>query len=182
MRAFISLELPEETKDRIQLIQKKVLFSKEKLRVVSPSQLHITLVFLPDLKKPEVQTVCKILNTVVENRQPIQIDCGNLSGFPSDEKAGIIVLKVSGETKKMQALSKSIRRGLDRYRIEYDHKPFVPHITLARSRIRLNLTQVRSLAEIMFSLSALAKVSLYKSELTRNGPVYTQLHTTILKA
>ena len=179
MRSFISFELPLQAKKGVLRLQQEVAKFKLPLRFTSPKLAHITLAFFADLKKPEIALVGNVLEEIVKERQPIEASLGKIGCFPSIERAHMVYIEVAGDTKKIEAAAKRIRKGLEREQIDFDHKPFLPHITLARSRKVFDATELLPIHLLEPFPFILNKITLNKSELTRQGPVYTVLKTAL---
>ena len=72
----------------------------------------------------------------------------------------------------LDALAEQVRSKLDEAGIPFDHRPFYPHITLARKPVvpeRVDLEEITVPPAVM----TVREVCLYKSEHGENGMEYT---------
>ena len=119
MRYFLAIPLPEEIKKELHAIN--AFLSKFKdLRLVSPDNMHLTLLFLGengDLKK--IDKLKKI------NFDSFNLKTKKVSVFPSDGKIKLVWIELE-ESKKLLRLQQKIS---ELFNITANYKP---HITLAR--------------------------------------------------
>lgn len=175
MRAFIALELPEETKTEINKIQRDLKKVGVLARWVKPEISHLTLAFLGSITPNKVEPIGKILDEAGSQVRPINLKLTKIGCFPSPTKARIIFIDLGGEIGKLNALVIKIRKRLKKEKIYFDKKPFVNHVTLGRIRKKQNLTKLVGKSKVKKITFVASKVSLTKSTLTQSGPIYTQL-------
>ena len=60
MRAFIAAEIPPAIQETFALIQKKLHYSGAIIKWVKPSDIHLTLRFLGEVKEDKIGELCKI--------------------------------------------------------------------------------------------------------------------------
>jgi 2'-5' RNA ligase len=174
MRAFINFNLDLSTKEQIALFQQKLMQRGIKLRWSDPRQMHITLAFFEDIKGEEIEKVQEILKEEAMLRGKIVLQTGKLGGYPRKERAHILVLNVEGEVKKIKSLVKRLRRNLEREKINFDHKPFDPHITIGRTRTPLYIPTIKM--PKMASTFEVEDLDFTKSEFTNGGSIYSLLY------
>jgi len=164
MRYFLAIPLPEEIKKELHAIN--AFLSKFKdLRLVSPDNMHLTLLFLGengDLKK--IDKLKKI------NFDSFNLKTKKVSVFPSDGKIKLVWIELE-ESKKLLRLQQKIS---ELFNITANYKP---HITLARIKKIDKGTKQKLIGEIdkfeSLKLNIPVKnFKLYGSELTVLGPVH----------
>src|SRR3989344_893228 len=107
LRCFISLNFPEEIIDKIISIQKQI--KNDKLfswKSTEPSNVHLTLKFLGEIDRNEVNEVMKRLNEINFNK--INASFGNIGVF-SKQDIKIVWIKLNG----VEELQKEIDIRLD---------------------------------------------------------------------
>jgi len=107
MRAFISLELPEEIKKEIALIQQELRAHFPQARLVNPQIAHLTLAFFDSITPNKIEMVKKILEKIVY--APIKLKFYRLGCFPNIKKPRIIYLELKGDLDRLDHLVKNIR-------------------------------------------------------------------------
>lgn len=175
MRAFIALELPEETKKEINKIQQDLKEAGVQARWIKPKLSHLTLAFLGSITPDKIKPIEKILDKVASQIKPIQLHLLKIDCFPSSSRARIIFVDLGGELGKLNALSLKIRKRLKKEKIYFDKKPFVSHATLGRIKKRQDLTQLIRKIKVKKMKFVASEVSLNKSTLTETGPIYQKL-------
>jgi len=182
MRIFIALELPEKIKKEISKTQNQLKTVGIKARLVKPEITHLTLVFLGETTPNKIEDIKKILKEASSQISPINLWSDNIDAFPSPAKAKIIYLSLKGEMGKLNALFLKIQKDLKKQKINFDQKPFVPHLTLGRLKKLQNLTWPLSKIKIPRRHFFTNKLFLIQSTLTSQGPIYKILHSFELKA
>jgi 2'-5' RNA ligase len=105
-----------------------------------------------------------------------------LSGFgcfPDRKSPRVIWIGVQ-KSRPLYNLKKDIDAELDNLGLTYDKKPFLPHLTIGRVKTPADLKP--AIFEVPdFSASfAASEIHLLKSDLFRDGPVYTDVFTCSL--
>jgi RNA 2',3'-cyclic 3'-phosphodiesterase len=113
------------------------------VRLAPRERWHLTVAFLGDVAPDRVPDALDALGKAVagwEARAPrVRLAGGGRFGRG---KFTIVWTGVGGEEASLTLLADSVRRQLKRARVPFDHKPFRPHLTLARPSGRLSPTEV----------------------------------------
>ncbi len=95
-------------------------------RVMQPRNLHMTLVFVGNATQGDVERMTAAARSV--RMQPITLRIDRCQYWRHNK-----ILWAGGEAPSgLQQLSEALRAALDGAAVRYDHKAFVPHITLLR--------------------------------------------------
>ena len=164
MRYFLAIPLPEEVKQKLHAFN--VSLSKFKgLRLVSPDNMHLTLLFLGNNGVGgRVEALKKI------KFSPFTLKTAKVSLFPEEGAFRLVWVDLK-KSKELEDLQKKVSSHFD---ITKDYRP---HITLARVR-RLDKSEKRKLSKLVedFNFPSLSievkNFKLYSSELTVLGPVH----------
>lgn len=176
MSAFIAVDIPDEVKGDYALVVMRLREFPSVTTWIDPRKAHLTLTFLGEIDDAQRAAVIACIDTLAVS--PFTITTEQIG--ISQQKGGRVVVwagvKCPEElTKAIADITKQLR-GIPAVR---KAKPFRANITLAR------FENVRSMDELE---QAIAKINLpqrswtvdalsvYQSELTNNGPVYTALH------
>lgn len=174
MRAFIALELPRGFADETAGMARQ-LSSVVKGRFSPRENYHLTLAFLGEIGEAQARGAIAALDTACEGILPVELRPEGLGHFgrPSDATLWLGV----APSQELIELCVRVRAELAAAGLSFDDKPFRPHITLAR-RARLPRGP---LPELVFPLPARAAcVTLFKSTLTQDGPIYKELYAVEL--
>lgn len=164
MRCFISIDIPERIKRKIQIVQEQLPeFLGKKTEA---ENLHLTLKFLGEINKEELEKVKKKLSDMKFEKFETQADS---IGFFSEDFIRIIWLHLTNCEKLQKYLDKELK---DLFEPE---KRFMSHLTIARVKnikdkkgFLEDLKKVK-MSEIKFVVD---KFRLKESILTSSGPEY----------
>ena len=163
MRVFIAIEIPGNVKDKLVEVQERLRPQLPEVRWEKREKLHITLVFLGDVKegrKSEVETrliasVQKGVGRWAQGRQvrgkPFKLHLKGLGVFPNERRPRVVWVgteekfphprRVAGEATKLiklkvgklEGLVESLKKSLEDAGFGFDKKPFYSHITIGRA-------------------------------------------------
>jgi len=188
MRAFIAIELPCAVKEYLGRFQNKLKTSASDIKWVNPENIHLTLKFLGEIEDKTTDEIKEILETVSCRRLAFYIRLSTLGAFPKINSPRIIwtgIDKGADETKEIAA---ELEERIAKIGIPKEDKPFSAHLTIGRTRSAFNR---ENLAKTLVALQGeiiqdniefrADKLTLFKSTLTPQGPVYTILKEANLK-
>ena len=134
------------------------------VRWLVPENLHVTLRFLGEIDGLRVTQINKLILTLKGTPVATTVSC--LDGFPQRRRARVVVARLVAAP-----LLETWTRKLAETLGEPD-KPFVPHVTLGRSRRGASIPDAPSLTGYGIMLSAPA---LYESVLGSAGANYRRV-------
>jgi 2'-5' RNA ligase len=176
VRAFLALEVAEDVKERIMELERKIKASGADVKLVEQENLHITMKFLGDVTADVVERVYEAMKTVREVK--FQLEVKGTGVFPNLRMIRVLWVGAGAGGDKVVSIfrqldSELVRKGFPRER------DFTPHITIGRVRSLRNKEDLLRVIEEyrgrIFGTIAIDKISLKKSELTPNGPIYSNL-------
>lgn len=177
MRCFIAIDLPEEVKNELSLIQKRL--PEAKMNLVATENLHLTLLFLGDLADFQVDQVKQSLKEIKFNKFKAYLN--GLGVFPNENL--IRVVWVALEPKELlRGLQNKISDKIKILGLKVDER-FESHVTLSRvkpiqdtPKFLSGMHQIQ-VKPIQFEVQGFA---LKKSTLTGQGPIYEDIWRTEL--
>jgi len=189
IRAFIAVELPREIKQRLDRLQNQLKAgSRAPVRWVDPDIIHLTLKFLGNIDAAITGKITAALQEAVRGIRPFQVEIGGLGVFPNPRRVQVIWIGLEGEVEKLGQLQRRIDSVLTPLGFKPESRSFTPHLTLARVRDRATPEQRQDLGRLVagtrLDSSGSLKVDslhLMKSQLTREGPIYTRIDTVALE-
>lgn len=170
MRTFIAVELPRGFADETAGMARQ-LSSAVKGRFSPRENYHLTLAFLGEIGEAQAHDAITALDAACAGTGPVELQSEGLGHFgrPNDATLWLGITP----TPELVGLCDRVRVELRAAGLSFDDKPFRPHITLAR-RARLPRGP---LPELAFPLPTRAAcVTLFKSTLTQDGPIYKELY------
>ncbi len=175
MRAFIALEPPDNFVEDV-VAMARILSAAVEGRFVPRQNYHVTLAFLGDIDETQTREVMDVMDEACARAAAVLMRPDGLGKFGRASDATLWLRLASGP--ELTDLAARLREALRSRGIEFDDKPFLPHITLAR-RAKLPKTP---LPELAFPLPCDAtRITLFKSTLCRDGAQYKPLYTVELQ-
>ncbi|MEI3376333.1 MAG: RNA 2',3'-cyclic phosphodiesterase [Coriobacteriales bacterium] len=175
MRAFIALEIPPELEDEIAALARE-LKASVKGRLVPRENYHLTLAFLGDAGERQLADAMRVLDEATARFGAIELKPNGLGKFGRAHDATLWL--GFEEDPALMELATFVRDGLETCGVDFDAKPFVPHLTIAR-RAALD---AGALPALPFPLPAhTSELALFKSTLTRDGAVYDVVYEVELE-
>lgn len=176
MRLFIAAELPPELIEALSETS-AALRGCVRGRYVAPDSFHITLAFLGDVPSARIADITQAINEACEGYGPFTLTLGELGSFGRSRAATIWQgFQVDDGRKQLEALAKDIREALTQSDIAFDAKSFLPHVTLMRAaKLDGGVLPCAAVAD-----GSVNTITLFRSDLSGNRPVYEALSTHII--
>ena len=189
IRSFIAIELPAELK--LELVQLEAqLKSGEQLGVkwVDPDGIHLTMKFLGNIAVDRVEGITRAMEEAVCGISPFQLKVKELGVFPNFKRVQVAWVGLTGEVDKLAQLQKRIESNLTPLGFAPESRPFAPHLTLARLRAQTSPDEKQRFGQLIANTTFEAAhtievdaISLMKSQLTREGAIYSQINSIRLE-
>ena len=173
MRVFVSIEISNyEVIDSIKKFQKIIEIDAKPTEL---KNLHFTLQFLGEVSEQTIDKIIQSLNTVEFSKFDISLK--GIGAFPKLKSPKIIWIGTDEKSGKMMTeLSKKVEKALEPLGFSSE-KPFKPHITVFRIKKKIGdiTKEMENHKNVSFGIQEITSIKLKKSELTLNGPVYSDL-------
>ncbi len=179
MRAFISVEVPKEVKDYLYELQKRIDGNDIKVKWVSKKNLHLTLKFMLNISEEDLEKVKDKLKEVKFSKFKLKL--GGLGSFPGDRRINVIWVGIKEDKELVKLQTKVDEVLVDIFPSEQN---FSSHLTLGRVKAFKNKDKfLKRFKEIKIeSLEfEVNEFLLMKSELTKDGPIYSVIEEYSLK-
>lgn len=177
IRAFIAATLAESTIEEIAKVRLLLQEAKGDIRWTRLEGLHLTLKFLGDITRSQVEPILSVLQDVVHQRQTLNLVAQGLGAFPSLRRPRVLWVGLKGEG--IAELSEAIETALMPLDFPPEEREFTPHLTLGRVRSPRGWERVFSLIkeheQAYFGESRIDQLTLFQSELRPDGAIYTPL-------
>ena len=162
MRLFVAIQLSEEMRDGLCLLQSCFVKEGVKGNYTPRENLHLTLTFIGEFSDWEgalqvVESICL---------QPFELRLKGIGAFGDLWWVGL------EDSDPLNSYVKSLRRGLASAAIPFDRKSFRPHITIIR-RARMCGGPIR--LPVPRASMWVERASLMRSDRGRNGMIYTEI-------
>lgn len=185
-RIFVAVPLPETIRTGIGRTVEPFL-PRSHFRRIPEENLHITLAFIGEVSEEKVITAARTVERSVtsppDTRTGAQLTLATAGAFPRPGDPRVIWIDIIKGRRALEALHRRVTASLDEASFPFDRKPFRPHLTIAYRRNSRDAADRRAAADAVRSLrehleplrweTAIPRVVLYRSELTRSGALYT---------
>ncbi len=177
MRTFVAIEISNnDVKKSIEHFQNNL---KINAKPVNLEQLHFTLQFLGEISEEQVQKIIESLQTI--KFAEFTINLKGIGAFPKPKFPRVIWIGTDEEGgKNLTELAKKVETVLKPLGLVSD-KPFKPHITIFRIKNKIgDMTEKLNKQRLVdFGMQKISSIKLKKSELTSDGPIYSDLKEVI---
>lgn len=175
-RLFIASAIPDDIKKDI---LKTVILPKN-FKVTSIENIHLTYLFLGDTDPSLITKISDSLENCLSKKNSFDLEINSFGQFPEIGYPRIIFLTGIKGLEELKNVADLIRESMKKFGFT-DRKDFKYHITVARckenfKRERFKLPDLEK--NYRFTLN---EVTLYNSQLTPKGPIYTAIKTIRLK-
>lgn len=188
MRAFIAIELSDGAKQYLAKLQTQLKKSGADIKWVNPSNIHLTLKFLGEINEEQLAEISGIMQKIASSQKEFVLGLGNIGAFPDISSAKVIWAGVNEGEEETKFIAKNLEEAISEIGIPKEGRPFSSHITIGRPRSGLNRTKLMQLLKELTEKPAeekpqfkVARIALYKSTLTSEGPIYEALREVNLK-
>ena len=177
MRTFVAIEISNgDVKKSIKDFQNDL---KINAKPVNLEQLHFTLQFLGEISEEQAQKVIESLRKIEFSEFTIILK--GIGVFPKPKFPRIVWVGTDEKGgKNLIQLAKKVENVLEPLGLVSD-KPFKPHITVFRIKKKIgDITEDLNKQSITdFGMQKISSIKLKKSELTSEGPIYSDLEEVI---
>lgn len=189
IRSFIAIELPAEVRHALAKLQQKLKAGDGgQVKWVEAENMHLTLQFLGNVDALTMNKIMSAIGQGAIGTHPFQIEVGGLGMFPDAQRVRVIWVGLNGDIEKLAGLQKSIGANLEPLGFIPEKRPFTPHLTLGRVRDYCRPVERAAIGQAVAKTAFTARyeitvnsINLMKSQLTRQGPIYTRLASVNLK-
>jgi 2'-5' RNA ligase len=189
IRSFIAIELPDELKKELgELVARLKMGNQSWVKWVDPYSIHLTLKFLGNVAANRIAEIIKVMEVASQGITSFQLELSGLGVFPNLRRVQVAWVGVKGDLAKLQQLQQRIDSGLVPLGFATESRKFTPHLTLARLRNQSSLGERQRFGELITSTSFTAihsievvSISLMRSQLTREGAIYSRIGSVALK-
>ena len=172
MRTFVAIEVNNNNVlNSIHQVQSELNI---KAKPVELHNMHFTVQFLGEVSEEMIRKISDALNSI--EFSIFSITFASIGAFPKPNSPRVIWVGVNDGANELEKLAEIIRVKLSNIGFSPDKK-FKPHVTIFRVKSKIeDLTgKLEKFSSCSFGKQEISEIKLKKSELTPNGPIYTDL-------
>jgi 2'-5' RNA ligase len=179
MRLFIAIELPDELKQAIARVQDQLKAGGANANWTRPEGVHLTLKFLGEVEEARAPLIVQALSGAARGIGRLSLSVAGAGAFPNVKVPRVLWLGMTGDVDKLSVLQGAVEDTMAALGFAREERTFSPHLTLARIKFpkpRDNWQQrLEGLQDVTLGSFEAVHVSLMKSDLRREGAVYTEV-------
>ena len=184
MRTFIAFDLSEEIKTELERLQKELKTTEPDIKWSNPQNIHLTLKFLGEVDEENIKEIKQLLDEVSGKIRPFEITLGKVGAFPSLDRMKVVWVGIDKGSKNVIETANLIEDSSEAIGFFKEDRKFSAHLTLGRVKSGKNKVVLKEKIlsiEVKPLNHTIDKIILYKSTLTREGPIYDSLYEIDLK-
>jgi 2'-5' RNA ligase len=185
IRTFIAIKISPELENELRLFLEELKKIRCNVKWVNAKSIHLTLKFLGNLSKQEIEKVTDAVKKGAQNYSNFKLITGEKGAFPSLKRPRVFWVGLAeNDHQTIIPLQKEIDNQLSNLGFEKESRRFHPHLTMGRLRSPKNIAEVTQrfkeyrFPEIEFIVN---QILVMKSELTSKGSIYSVQNTIPLK-
>lgn len=180
IRSFLAFELPRDVRTTLERVVSEIRRHHLPLRWVKPQNIHLTIVFLGDVKPEVLKPIQEGVKEVCAEFGPFSAAIRGVGTFPNKKNPRVLWLGLDGEMERLSRFRDALQHSLTPFGIQEEKRSFRPHLTLGRFRKgkgRISDLQpvLSTYATVESPLSVLPELVLFRSDLRPEGAIYTRL-------
>jgi RNA 2',3'-cyclic 3'-phosphodiesterase len=184
MRVFVAVDVGDEVRREVTRVIASLTGKLEavkkppKITWVKPAALHVTIRFIGDIEQPEVERLQELLKPSIAI-EPFELEWRGIGTFPSPRHPRALWLGVvRGAAALAEVEAEVSKRMSGASAVELGDRAFLPHLTIGRVKMAgegIDWPKILKSVEVINVTSIVDRVTLYRSELSQQGPHYTEL-------
>lgn len=189
IRSFVAIELPNELKTGLAQLQAQLKVGEQPwVKWVDPNSIHLTLKFLGNISISKTGEITKLIEEATQGIPHFHLEVKGLGTFPNFKRPQVAWVGMEGEVDRLVQLQQRLDSNLASLGFAVEKRSFTPHLTLARLRNgtspedRQKFGQLIAHTEFEPACTVwVESISLMKSQLTREGAIYSRVSSVELK-
>ena len=172
MRTFVAIEVSD--KNVLNSIHKIQTELNIKAKPVELHNMHFTVQFLGEVSEEMIRKISGTLSGI--EFSAFSISFASIGVFPNPNSPRVIWIGTNNGVNELEKLAETIRTKLSHIGFSPDKK-FKPHVTIFRIKNKIEgiSNKLEKFSSYYFGEQTVSEIKLKKSELTPNGPIYTDL-------
>jgi len=185
MRVFVGINFTKKQRLKMHRAASALRDRALPVRWVEPENLHVTLKFLGDVRREQVDNIRGVLERAVSGTRPFHTQIRGFGAFPTVRRPDVIWLGVEA-CPEMRCLKQDLEWSLGDVGFTSESRSFHPHITLGRVHDQGGVGAFRNLDEAFRELDfdeavRVHSIDLIRSHVSPDGPRYSVVSSISLR-
>ena len=177
IRSFLAIELDEDLVPKILDVQKEFKKTNANIKYVNSRNMHFTLKFFGNIDLDMAEDIGSAVEKVIKNYSSFDLNIRNCGCFPNKKVIKVLWLGLE-EGSPIINLQKDLDKEFGKLGFKKERN-FISHLTIGRVKSPKNKKEIREtidkLENIEIGQMKVSKISLKKSTLTPQGPIYEDI-------
>ena len=180
-RSFLAFDINEAMRSELSQVIALLSTKAKGVRWVKPELMHCTLRFFGEVEEETLTgRLSEVVSQAVLHQAPIHILGEGIGCFPNWRYPRILWAGLGGDTDAMISLHSRLEAAFEEFGFERDPRALRLHLTLGRAKSAIKgceplIQVVEKLTDRRFGEFNVSSLTLYKSVLTKEGPIYTPI-------
>jgi 2'-5' RNA ligase len=181
IRSFLAFDLSEKVKQELSSLVQLLSAKSKGVKWIKPDLMHCTVKFFGNVDEELLLgNISSVLEDTLKNYPPFHLKGIGVGVFPNWRYPRVIWAGLVGDVETAIDLHERIENVLRPFNLKKDEREFRLHLTLGRAKSPLKgseglIALLEKMADKEFGEFDVDHLTLYKSVLTRDGPIYTPL-------
>jgi 2'-5' RNA ligase len=183
IRAFLAIDLPEDQRPGLALVQGELKKAHADVRWVPPGNMHITLKFFGNVTEAEVPAIIAAAREAASGQEPLTLKVTGAGAFPHVRSPRVVWLGIGGDMLPLTQFFYRLEKACAALDYPPEGRAFNPHLTLGRVRSpegRAQLSRALEKLVVDWPPFPVREIILYQSVLSPKGSTYTPLEVISL--
>lgn len=178
IRVFLALDISKEVQKKLGELIQTLRFQTKGVKWVEPQNFHVTLKFFGDIDETkQLPLIEKTIENRIGSLKPTPLTCAGIGAFPQWHTPKVIWAGLNGESEALIHFQNELESDFEGMGFPKEEREFKMHLTLGRVRFKPResgwIHTLENLKEKEFGQTVVDHVTLYKSQLTKEGAIYT---------
>ena len=177
MRSFVAVDIPGAVRNSVRDYMEGIKGSfGDVMKWVAPENLHFTVKFLGEIPDAEAEVVERCMDAAADEIAPFELTLEDVGFFPTAKRPRIVWIGTDGGCENLLEVYQLLEGCLELEGFDRDEKPFSPHLTIGRVKKHKDLIMPDRVPDFETMTFDVGGISLVKSVLTPQGPIYETLY------
>lgn len=177
VRSFLAIELAEDLIPKILDVQKEFKKTNTNIKYVSSKNMHFTLKFFGNIDLDMIEDIGRAVERTINNYSSFDLNIKNCGCFPNKNVIKVLWLGLE-DGSPIKDLQKDLDNEFKKLGFKKERN-FISHLTIGRVKSPKNKKEIRETIEKLENIEIgqmkVSRISLKKSTLTPQGPIYEDI-------
>lgn len=153
------------------------------IKIIEKSNIHLTWKFIGEIDAKKLDKIQSSVEEILIKISDVNINFDKFEIWPSGKRPSLIVLTGRDLNGNATKLHRKLDKKFEKLKIAREKRNFIPHITVARFKIKQKPAEQFILPDwLMFNSTDVifSDISIFQCNSTKNGSVYTPIKTFII--